>query len=336
MSMLTRLSARAAGLWALLWACSLRASPSMPHELEHIKLASTADAVTIEIGFAPHAPADFVVYTITRKGSPVLVAEFVDATWLGDRYTQIARPVTHVQMVRDSVGGRTSVRLLFYLEKNVAYRYRWVDAELHVELEWQEESLPGRSPAVLSEVNVDTRGDTLAAVSCAFESRPANYVINQSPDLTHTILTFYNARAGTTGPPATLPPLVKNVEIQEGNAADQIPLAKLIIHTTLPVVCRDSTARHDIVLLLHAAPPAGGAVVATAAEPDTTVAARTGRRSRFLESDRHKTWTYIGVGSGVLAGGAVLGVILARQGRDAGEDDPDEIPPIEDVVQFPE
>jgi hypothetical protein len=103
------------------------------HEIQNITLSGLEDKTSLKVGFDSIAPEKFLIYTIVEEGSPVLIAEFVDANWVGDMFAKIQRPVTKIRMVRDTIEGKQSARLLFYLEKNVPYRYRWEGCMFNLE-----------------------------------------------------------------------------------------------------------------------------------------------------------------------------------------------------------
>ncbi len=311
------------------------------HELRSLGLTLLDDHTMLAVDFVSTPPEDFLVYLITEQATPVLVVEFMDASWLGDMFVKLEKPVGKVQMLHDTLDTRLSARILVSLESNVPYRYRWQGNAFELELLWGEADVARAQPFHLLDIQCSVDRDSTAQFVFLFDREGVEYALAAPSGTGGALVTFANTVAHDDLAAKKLPPAIDSVKTGDAPKGGT-PVVKVAMRSTATLSGTDDRREAKrVVVALHS----GASAVASAQEPsdtqqaaasDSAEQARGGPLSRFLQTKAHRRWTYIGVGGGILVGGAVLGAILSGKKEDTPTGASDgSIPDIEDVVNFP-
>ncbi len=293
--------------------------------MEKIVFSPNDSGILVTISFTPDVPEEFLIYSLIDNDNIILVTEFFNAVPEKDLSSNMQRPVTHIQAHCDSIKGSIFLQTLFYLEKEVPYKYRWNDTQFEIELLWQQPEIAGISKAYLLDIMTEAGKDATVTVSFIFDPITNDKSISLSADKKNIFVFFYNCEVPEDLQPHAYPDLIEEIRIVQGNRNASNPFAKIFIKTSEAITTQQHTKENTFSLAINKESPS-----IIAGSPETTDKAasigKTESKDKTLamqKSKKHKKWTYIGIGSGIVVGGTVLGIILGTKDDEGSSGDSD-------------
>ncbi len=298
--------------------------------MEKIVFSPNDSGVLITISFTPDVPEEFLIYYIIDNDNILLVTEFLNVVPEKDLSSNIQRPVTHVQAHCDSTKGYTLLQTLFYLEKEVPYKYRWNDNQFEIELLWQQPEIAGISKAYLLDIITEAGKDATVTISFIFDPITKDKSISLSADKNKIFIFFYNCEAPEGLQPQASPDLIEDMRIVQGNRNAPNPFTRIFIKTSQTITVQQYTKDNKFLLTIYTKT---SPIIAGTSDP-TEISSQSGETESesktvaMRKSKKHKKWTYIGIGSGIVVGGTVLGILLGKK-DDSGSSGSSDIPNID-------
>ncbi len=323
-------------LWALILLSALFCRQVTARQtMEGIVFSPNDSGVLISIPFSPQVPKEFLIYNIIDDDKIILVTEFLNSVPVAELSSNIQRPVTHVQAHCDSTKGYTFLQTLFYLEREVPYKYRWNDNHFEIELIWQKPEITEISRAYLLDIISEAAKDATTTISFIFDPVPKDKSISLSADKKKIFIFFYNCEVPEDLQLQDKPDVIENIRIVQGNRNAPNPFARITISTSQAMNIQQETNENRILLAIERETlPIIASTTKTIESAGSTAKTNSDNNAVSMQkTKKHKKWTYIGIGSGVVVGGTVLGILLGKK-DDKGPSDNNGIPDID--VELPD
>ncbi len=304
--MIFKYKSRKAAPGSILLFLFLAALPSWSTVLEGIKVLENRDGPYVKFEFSSLVP-EYNLNSNSDGNITLLVYQFKECSTTVVPNLEILRPVQHIEADQIQKEGITQTQVTIYLEKKIPVRNEVSQNNLSAVFSWLEVNRK-EEPSILKSMAFRSNEENSLSVKSEFDRVPPEKFVFLSMDKKKVIVSFLNTKEEADVMEPMHSNLVNKIQTKRGIAKNGQGYTKLVFHANQELLMDVAEETNRFFMDFYGV---SGQKIDPNAEPDLeenlVKYERSGEGPEYVKPPSTKKWWYLGLGTGLMVGGAAAG-----------------------------